>query len=171
MLNPAPLTVACEIEIGADPVFSNVIVCELLLPVVTVPKLALAGLAESAPWIPDPVNVIVAGDPGALLVIEMLPFTLPAVVGAKLAEKVKLAPGLIDAVVSPVKPKPAPEAAAPVMFTTALPVLVSVMFCEVLLPTVTLPNGMFVGLIAKPGCDCVAVPLRVIVTGEFGASL
>jgi hypothetical protein len=47
MLNPVPDTVACEIVSVAVPPFVKLIVCELLLPVTTLPKLALAGLAES----------------------------------------------------------------------------------------------------------------------------
>ena len=57
------------------------------------------------------------------------------------------------------------------MFTTAFPELVSVTFCEELLPTEIFPNGTFVGLIVKPGCDCVAVPLSGIASGEPGALL
>ena len=114
---------------------------------------------------------MVAGEFGALLEIEMLPVTFPAVVGAKVAANVTLAPGLIDCAPNPLKPKPAPEAVAPVMFTTAFPELVSVTFCEELLPTAMLPNGTFVGLIVKPGCDCVAVPLSGIASGEPGALL
>ena len=57
------------------------------------------------------------------------------------------------------------------MFTTAFPELVSVTFCEELLPTAIFPNGTFVGLIVKPGCDCVAVPLSGIASGEPGALL
>ena len=45
------------------------------------------------------------------------------------------------------------------------------MFCEELLPTVIFPNETFVGLIVKPGCDCVAVPVSGIASGEPGASL
>jgi hypothetical protein len=114
---------------------------------------------------------MVAGEFGALLEIEMLPVTFPAVVGAKVAANVTLAPGLIDCPPNPLKPKPEPEAVAPVMFTTAFPELVSVTFCEELLPTAMLPNGTFVGLIVKPGCDCVAVPLSGIASGEPGALL
>src|SRR6201987_6367780 len=101
----------------------------------------------------------------------MLPVAFPAVVGAKVAAKVTLAPGLIDCAPNPLKPKPAPEAVAPVIFTTAFPVLVRVTFCEELLPTEIFPNGTFVGLIVKPGCDCVAEPLSGIASGEPGALL
>jgi len=170
-LKPVPLTLTCETATEADPVFDKVIVCELLLFELTVPKLATEGFAMSWPWTPAPLSVITAGEFGALLKTEMLPVTLPAVVGAKVAAKVKLAPGLIDCVPKPLKPKPVPEAAALVMFTTAFPELVRVMFCEVLLPTEIFPNGTFVGLIVKPGCDCVAVPLSEIASGEPGALL
>ena len=115
--------------------------------------------------------MIVAGEFGALLEIEILPVTFPAVVGAKVAANVTLAPGLIDCAPNPLKPKPAPEALAPVIFTTAFPELVRVMFCDEFPPTAILPNGTFVGLIVKPGCDCVPVPLSAIASGEFGASL
>ena len=47
MLKPVPVTFACEMDTAADPVFDRVIVCELLLPVVTVPKLAVEGFAIS----------------------------------------------------------------------------------------------------------------------------
>ena len=42
-----PVTFACVIDTTAPPPFVNVIVCELLLPVLTVPKFALAGFAAS----------------------------------------------------------------------------------------------------------------------------
>jgi hypothetical protein len=47
MLKPVPVTFAWEMDTAADPVFDKVIVCELLLPVVTVPKLAVEGFAIS----------------------------------------------------------------------------------------------------------------------------
>ena len=47
MLKPVPDTLACEIMVFALPPFVSVIVCELLLPVTTLPKLVLAGAAES----------------------------------------------------------------------------------------------------------------------------
>ena len=47
MLKPVPVTVACEIVALAVPVFFKVIVCEALFPVMTLPKAALDGVAES----------------------------------------------------------------------------------------------------------------------------
>jgi len=46
-LKPVPLTLTCETDTEAEPVFDKVIVCELLLLVLTVPKLAVEGLATS----------------------------------------------------------------------------------------------------------------------------
>jgi hypothetical protein len=45
-LNPAPVTLTDEIVKLADPPFETVIVCELLVPVETLPKTALDGVAE-----------------------------------------------------------------------------------------------------------------------------
>ncbi len=46
---PAPVTLAAEIVTPAFPLFCNVIVCELVVPTVTIGKLALVGVAESCP--------------------------------------------------------------------------------------------------------------------------
>jgi hypothetical protein len=48
VLNPAPATLALEIVTVPDPGFCNVIVCELLDPVATAEKLALAGIADNS---------------------------------------------------------------------------------------------------------------------------
>lgn len=45
ILKPVPATVTEEIVNGAVPLFERLIVCELLVPVVTLPKLALPGVA------------------------------------------------------------------------------------------------------------------------------
>lgn len=95
MLNPCPLTLTCENDKVAFPVFFRMITCELLLPTTTPPNATLAGLADPRASIPVPVKAIEAGDPGALLVIEMLPGALPSAVGAKLTEKAVLAPALM----------------------------------------------------------------------------
>lgn len=47
MLKPAPVAVAWVIDIAAEPPFVRLIVCELLFPMTTVPKLALDGFAVS----------------------------------------------------------------------------------------------------------------------------
>ena len=59
--------------------------------------------------------------------------------------------------------------------SATFPELVRVIFCEELLPTLTLPKLTLVGLMLNPGCvcvcDCVPVPLNATVIGEFDASL
>ena len=47
VLIPAPAVLACVIVTLAVPPFFSVIICELLLPVMTLPKFVLAGLAVS----------------------------------------------------------------------------------------------------------------------------
>jgi hypothetical protein len=49
ILKPVPATLAAEIVTPAVPESVNVIVCDLLLPTRTFPKLTLAGLAASTP--------------------------------------------------------------------------------------------------------------------------
>lgn len=95
MLKPVPLTLTCENDNVALPVFFSVITLELLLPTTTLPNETLVGLADPSASSPVPLRAIVAGDPGALLVIEMLPEALPAVVGVKVTEKVVFAPALM----------------------------------------------------------------------------
>jgi len=65
-----------------------IVVGVLLPPTATLPKSTLAGFALSAPSVPVPLNAIVRGEPGALLVIDTLPLALVAVVGAKVTVKV-----------------------------------------------------------------------------------
>lgn len=69
---------------------------ELLLPTTTLPKATLVGLADPSDWRPVPLRAIVAGDPDALLVIEMFPAALPSEAGVKVTVNVVLAPALID---------------------------------------------------------------------------
>lgn len=81
MLKPVPETLAAEIVMLAVPEFVSVIVCVALLPRTTLPKFTGDGLAVSVPCVPVPLNEIVRGELGALLVIEMLPLALPTADG------------------------------------------------------------------------------------------
>ena len=45
--NPVPVTLACEMVTLALPPFVRVKVCELLMPMTTLPKLALAGVTTN----------------------------------------------------------------------------------------------------------------------------
>jgi len=170
VLNPAPETVTEEIVTVALPPFVSVTVCELLVPVVTLPNAALLGVAANCGCVPVPLKLIVVGEFGALLTIEMLPLALPADVGANLALNVVLSPAPnVSGVVIPVVLKPAPVTVTAEIVTVAVPPFVRVMVCEVLAPVATLPNAVLVGDAAN--CACVPVPLKVIVVGEFGALL
>lgn len=95
IVNPVPAAVACEIVTFADPELVNEIVCEPLLPVATDPKTTAAGFAASWPCVPVPDITTAAGEPCALLTIEILPVALPAAVGANVAVKDALPPALI----------------------------------------------------------------------------
>jgi hypothetical protein len=94
--NPAPFTVIWEKLSVVLPPLCNVICCESVVPFATVPKARLVGFDEICACNPVPERAIVAGEFGALLVIEMVPEALPPVAGVKVTEKVVLDPALID---------------------------------------------------------------------------
>lgn len=107
MLKPGPEALAAEIVTLAVPVLVKVTGTEPLLPTRRLPKLMLVGFAASAPWVPVPVSATVGSD--ALLVIEMLPVSIPVVVGSKTAVKFAVFPAaIVTGVVIPVTPKPVP---------------------------------------------------------------
>jgi hypothetical protein len=76
------------------PLFVSVTLLELEFPAFTLPKLRLVGVADKVTEAatPVPVNDTVAGEFGALLEMATDPARLPAVVGAKTALNVALAP-------------------------------------------------------------------------------
>ena len=120
------------------------------MPVTTLPKLTLDGVGVSSAWTPVPLRATVAGEPGVLLVMEMLPVALPLAVGANLAVSVVAAPGLtVAGTVRPLILKPAPEALAAEIVNVAFPEFVRVILCVALLPTLTLPKATLAGLIVS----------------------
>jgi hypothetical protein len=113
MLNPVPVTLACEITRLAVPLLVRLIVCELLVPVETFPKPAVLGIALICAWLPLPLKATLNGELGALLATEMLPVALPDVVGVNCAVKVVLCPAAIVAPgANPTALKPAPAVLA-----------------------------------------------------------
>ena len=91
-----------------------------------------------------------AGEPGALLTIEMLPDTAPVAVGAKMAENEALLPALIVmGILAPLMLNPVPEDVAWVTVNVAFPAFVSVTVWDPLLPTETLPKATLAGLIVN----------------------
>jgi hypothetical protein len=90
--------------------------------------------------VPVPDRAIAAGEPGALLTIEMLPVAAPAEVGAKMAANEALLPALIViGKLTPLTLNPVAEVEACVTVRVALPLFVSVIVWVALLPTETLP--------------------------------
>jgi hypothetical protein len=82
VLKPAPVTVTDEIVTVAPPPFVRLMVCELFVPVATLPNAAVVGEAANCGCVPVPLKGIVSGEFCPLLAIEMVPLALPAVVGA-----------------------------------------------------------------------------------------
>ena len=104
----------------------------------------------------------------------MVPFTLPAVVGAKRRAMVAVAEGFRNkGVVIPLPESPAPLRATPLICTPAVPVLVMVMFCVALEPTETLPKLKEAGVACKVAVAVVVpVPLKLTVAvGVVGSLL
>lgn len=130
-------------------------------------------MAPSCACTPAPLRGMVIGEPGALLATEMLPETLPAVVGANVAAKVALFPALIvNGMLRPLMLKPAPDALAWVIVKDAFPVFCKVMFFGEELPTPTLPNATFAGLAEICACPAAAPePLSAIESEVFEALL
>jgi hypothetical protein len=76
-------------------------------------------------WTPVPARVIFAGEPKALLVTDRDPLEIPALVGVKLIEVIKVCPGVrVTGVPAPDTPKLVPDALICEIRTSELPVLV-----------------------------------------------
>ena len=143
-----------------------------MLPTATDPKFTLDGFAPSWPSIPAPDNAIIAGEPGALLTIEIPPASLPTAGGENFAVNDALLPALIViGMLAPLMLNPVPEGNACVTVNAAFPGFVRVTVCETVLPTDTLPKVTLAGLIVSCGCDAVPDPDKAITSGEPGALL
>ena len=82
MVNPAPVTLACEIVTLADPVLERLTDADPLLPITTLPKLTAAGALAKPGCAPEPVSATENGEFDALLTIAKLPEALPDDCGA-----------------------------------------------------------------------------------------
>lgn len=117
----------------------NVTGTEALAPSRTAPKLMLAGLADSAPCVPEPLRGIVSVGFVAVEAIVTLPDAAPVVVGANVDMKVAVAPAAIFwPAVNPVLLKPAPVVLTWLMVMVVFPEFVSVNVCWLELFTITL---------------------------------
>ena len=155
-MKPAPVAFTPEIVTFAFPLFVRTTLSELVVPSFTFPKLKLVGFAPSdvLAATPVPLKAIVSGEPAALLASVTDPDALPEDDGLKTALNVALFPAAIaNGAFSPDMLKPAPVAAACEIVRLALPLFETVMVCELLVPTTTLPNAALDGATAI--CACV----------------
>ena len=92
-------------------------------------------------------RAMVLGEWGALLTSETPPDALPVAVGANCTLKVLDCPAVrVRGEVSPLMLKPAPVTVACGMVKSAVPELVSVIVCVLVVPTTTLPKFTLGGL-------------------------
>ncbi len=167
-----PAAFTAEMVSFAFPLFVRVTLSELVVPSFTFPKLKLVGFAPSCTLAgtPVPANAIVRGEVGALLTSVTDPETPPEADGVKTVLNVAVFPAAtVSGALIPDVPKPVPEAATCEIVRLALPLFETVMVCELLLPTTTLPKAALDGVAAI--CACVPVPLNAIAMGEPGALL
>src|ERR1700730_14542727 len=95
---------------------------------------------------PVPLRAMVSGEPGALLVIEILPPAAPVDVGEKVALKVELCPALrVVGTYNPMMLKPVPDATTCEIVTLAGAEFVNVIGTDPLPPTRMLPKLTFEG--------------------------
>ncbi len=106
------------------------------------------GNAGGAVCVPTPPRVTLVGELVALLATVALPVTLWATVGVNATISVadwlgvKMVPDVMPLVLNPV-----PVAVTPEIVTFELPLLVSVVLSEPVLPTFTFPKSKLVGLV------------------------
>jgi hypothetical protein len=142
-LKPEPLTVACETVTLPVPVLLTTTGRALLLPIATLPKLRLVGLADRS-WVeltPVPVSETLRSEFEALLSTETLAEKLFAFAGSKVTLKLVLAPAAsVRGKAGRLKLKAVPVTLMPEMVTEAFPVSSTVTVWGSLLSTVTLPK-------------------------------
>jgi len=141
--NPAPAAEMPEITTVAFPLLVTVTDCVAEAPVLTLPKLRLLVLNESA-WVdatPEPLKAMTDGLFGALLTIDTVPLAEPADAGANFTLNVVDWFGLSDrGRVSALVLYPGPVALTCEIVNTPVPLFVSWMVWELGTPTVTFPK-------------------------------
>jgi hypothetical protein len=171
-LKPEPLTLTLEIFMLKFPVFVNVVLKDLLLPGVTVPKFKLAGLTASEVFAaePVPVTLITSGEGTPFVTNVIEPLIAEVELGLNTALNVALEFGTIVVDIdSPVRPTPAPLAAICEKVSVALPLFLSVIGCEFVFPTTTFPKLTLDVLADTNACE--PIPLNEIAAGELAVLL
>jgi hypothetical protein len=169
MLNPVPLALALVIFRLAVPVFLSVTFTVDVFPTAMLPKLMLDGFADNAACVPVPLTEITSGLLVALELTVMLPDTVPAAVGAKLAVTVALPPAAICCpAITPVAPKPA-EAVTLLIVIVVAPEFVKTIGCVLVCPTTTLLKLKLPGFAFSVFPAATALPVIVNVCVAPGA--
>jgi len=141
---PGPIVEIFEIASATLPVFVIVTGRVPVVPTGIFPKSKLEGERVIADWpAPEPVpeRAIVETAGLVLAVIETLPVTAPAAVGANFTVNTALWPAFtVVGSVSPLTENPDPLAASCVMVSVTVPVFDTVNVCVVDDPVATLPN-------------------------------
>jgi hypothetical protein len=151
------------------PVLDTVTICELVTPTTTFPKLIFIGeieiTADCPALVPVPLSPTTTLGVDESLVIVMLPERLPVVGGTRLALNVAVWPAAtLNGAVTPLNEKPDPVTEMFEMFNATLPVLVTVIACELVTPVTTLPKLMLVGETEIADCpELEPVPVNAIV--------
>lgn len=134
-------------------------------------QVSVAECCTGATPVPD--TGTAAGDPVALLAIEILPLAGPAIVGLNWTVRMRFCDGeRVTGALPPVIVKPDTPKFICEIVTFELPVFVMVIFCvgeEV--PVVTLPKLRLAGLMPSVRVAAIPVPVRATEVGEVGALL
>src|SRR5258708_4958069 len=116
----------------------------------TLPKFTLPGTTEicaEEAVTPSALSAIVFGELGELLTKGRAPFTLPTFAGAKLTVNAAELPGsTVSGRLRPLKPNPLPETVACETVKLELPVLLTEISLEFLLPRLTSPKATWTRL-------------------------
>jgi hypothetical protein len=175
-LMPVPVTLTPEIVNSDSPELLKRMVCVVVLPVGTVPKLMEAGVTERAGDDDEAVAValqpIASDEFVALLMTVSAPEAFPAFVGLKTALRLALAPdasvrgrGGLDTEM------PAPEAETAEIVMLDEPVFVREIDWVDCDPTVTVPKLSDAGVAFKSEGFATPVAVKATTIGEFGALL
>lgn len=155
-VSPAPVTVTPETSMLAFPLFVRVDVSELLLPTAMALKLRLVGFALRSEFAVEPLpdRLITRGDGSAFVFRVMDPLEVAVEVGVKMALKATLPdPPMVVEVERPLMLNPVPAALTCENRIMLLPLFLSVMVCELLVPMTTFPKLTLTGVAVI--CDTV----------------
>jgi hypothetical protein len=174
-LIPVPFSLTLEIVNGESPEFVRRIVCVVVAPVGTSPKLTDDGIRVNCgeeDAVPVAVQPIASGEFAALLVTVNFPETFPAAAGLNIAFRLALAPApSVTGNERPDRETPAPEADTAETVMLDEPEFVRRTDCVDSLPTVTLPKLSEDGVTVRSEDFETPVAFKLTTTGELGAVL